>query len=153
MSDEFDDLDENDDDSGSNLIKDLRRQLKAQKKANEDALAELSKFRSEQRKANVASLLEKAGADPRYAKFYNSEDSSEEAVSAWIQSEAELLGVSRREEAEDDTADAVRAINNSVGNAPQRKVGSAADALSRAQSAKTPEELRAAMQMAGITFE
>jgi hypothetical protein len=40
----------------------------------------------------VADQLEARGFDPKYAKFYASQDRSEAAVSAWIDENSELLG-------------------------------------------------------------
>lgn len=145
--DEFDDESNEGSGDSSNLVRDLRKQLKAQKKVLDEAALELSTFRTERRKTSVAKLIEDAGGNPAYAKFYTSEDSTPEAVNAWIQAEAELLGVKAKEE-DDPDEDQVSLLQRTVNSAPQVKIGSLAETIDRVRSAKTRDELNAAMSTA-----
>lgn len=143
MSDYDDDDFEDENENGSNLVKDLRKQLRAQKKLLDEATTELSTHRSEKRSANVAKLLKESGADPRYSKFYTSEDASEEAVKAWIESEAELLGV-KEPETPDPNADQIERISSAVADAPPDRSTALAAQVEAMRNAKTREEFEAA---------
>lgn len=148
MSDHEDDFDdESNDGTESNLVKDLRKQLRAQKKLLDEASTELSSYRTEKRQSNVAELIEKAGGNPKYAKFYTSEDASEEAVQAWIKAESELLGVKEPEQPNPEQENIER-LNAAVNGAPQVKVGSTAEIVEKMRSAKTREEFEAALSSA-----
>lgn len=144
--DDFDD-ESNDGDNGTDLVKNLRRQLKAQKRLLDEATTELSTYRSEKRTKSVADLIEQAGGNPKYAKFYTSEDASEAAIAAWIQSEKELLGVKEPEQP-DPQAQQIELLNSAVNGAPQVKMGSAAELIDKIRSAKTRAELDSAMSSA-----
>jgi len=145
MNDQFDDdeFEDEDESNGSNLVKDLRRQLKAQKKANDEALAELRTFRAEQRKTNVASLIEKAGGNPAYAQFYASEDASESAVQSWIEANSALLQIQPKDEP-DPQADQIQKVTFAAANAPTPKLGGQVDLGQQLAAARTREELDAA---------
>lgn len=147
MSDEFEDdeFEDEDEGNGQNLVKSLRKQLRAQKKANDEALAELRTFRAEQRKTNVARLIEGAGGNPAYAQFYNSEDASETAVKAWIEANSGLLGVQQQSDEDRQQAGQVERITFAAQNAPQPKLGSKADLGQNLSAARTREELDAAI--------
>lgn len=125
----------------------LRPVLKQKEKELRDALAELREFRAEKRTGTVAELIKAAGGDPRYAKFYTSDDSSEDAVKAWIQSESELLGVQSKDDP-DPQEDQVRSLQNAVNSAPKVKLGSQQELIDRINSAKTREEYDAAVSAA-----
>lgn len=145
-----DDIDDNADES--NLVRDLRKQLKAAKKANDDVAAEISQYRAQQRKASVADVLTERGAKPELAKFYTGEDTSKEAVAAWIDENKDLFGITTPDEEPDD-ADEVRAISQAASNAPQKKIGSLQNGFDLIAKAKTPAELTAAYKAAGLQFE
>lgn len=147
MSD-YEDFDESED-AGESQKNPLRPILRQKEKELKEALARLNKFEAEQRKGTVAELIEKAGGDPRYAKFYTSDDASEDAVKAWIQSESELLGVKAPDEpVVEPTADAVRSIAQSIASTPPPQGGAVHAAFAQVQGAKTREEFEAALAAA-----
>lgn len=146
MSDETDVFDDTDD-GGSNLVKDLRKQLEAAKKAEREARAKADEYEAAQRKASVAQLLEAKGARAGLAKFYTADDSSEEAVNAWITENAELLGISV-DDTDDETAAQAAAISRASASAPPTKIGSIQDHMSRIAGAKTYAEYEAAVAAA-----
>lgn len=147
MSDDFD-VDE--DEQVEEKKNPLRPVLKQKEKALNEALARLAKYEAQERQSTVAELIKEAGGDPRYAKFYNSDDSSPESVKAWIQSEAELLGVSTEKDQETDLQ--VQRLTDAVNTAPvQRKAGSTADVISQIQSAKNADEFWTTLVGTGIS--
>lgn len=148
MSDYEDEFEGNEDEANEKKNP-LRPVLKQKEKELSSALSELKKYREKERASTVADLIKQAGGDPRYAKFYTSEDSSEEAVKAWIQSESELLGVQPAEPENQAAAAQVSAVANAVNSAPpQAKLGSTPDLIALMRSAKTREELDAAINAA-----
>lgn len=140
MSDEFDDDLDGDDEAGSQLVRDLRKQLKAAKKEAAEAAAIASEFRAAQRQTSVAEALKAKGADPRFAEFYAGEDSSEEAVNAWITSRADLFGIDTSDPVDEGTARAAAAISQASANAPAPNLGTPADLNARLAGAKSREE-------------
>lgn len=147
MSDYNDDEFENDQNESDEKKNPLRPVLKQKEKALNEALAELAKYRAQERSSTVAELIKEAGGDPRYAKFYVSEDASPETVKAWIQSESELLGIKPPEQA-DPQDEQVRLLTDAVNSAPQVRIGSTADLVEKMRTAKTPEEFQAALSSA-----
>jgi hypothetical protein len=148
--DEFEDESDEADETparDSKLVKDLRKQLRAHKKAMDEQATELATYRTQQRKSTVAELLKAAGTDTEYAKFYQSDDASETAVQAWIQENRKLLGI-RDPEPEDPQADQVRQFSDVLNSAPQVKPGSHADSLEKLRNTKTREEHEAAIAAA-----
>lgn len=137
-----DDLDvENDNDS--NLVRDLRKQLKAAKKAQDETQARLAEFEAQARKASVADVLKSRGARPEIAKFYNGDDTSPEAVNAWLTENAELFGVdTSADEIDDETASAVEAVDRVSAKAKPKTGGSLQELIERMKSA-SPEEFEA----------
>lgn len=150
MGESDDDFDADGDES--NLVRDLRKQLKALKKSNDEAAEKLSKFEKQERLSTVADLVKDAGADARFAKFYTGEDTSKEAVAAWVDENKELFGIATPAE-EPEYADDVRKISQAAANAPQHKIGSMQDHIDRIKKAKTPQELQDAYKAAGLILE
>lgn len=74
------------------------REAYEKQKADMAALQkELSEFRTERRTSSVASALKAKGLDEaraaKVAKFYRDEDTSEGAVSQWLEQNADVFGV------------------------------------------------------------
>lgn len=115
---ETNELDEND----SEGIKNLRKQFDAQAKE----LKELREFREqrekEQRDSTVANALKsKAGNDEKLAtrlakaaKFYDGEDTSDEAVTKWLDDNADVFGIAKSA-TDPNEQNAERVINSSFG--------------------------------------
>lgn len=98
---DYDDFDDDDDEAderkleGDDLVKHLRRQVKARDKRLADVEKELGTYRVERQTRTVASVLEGRGVNPKYARFITREveDPTEEAVNKWLDENAELVGV------------------------------------------------------------
>lgn len=149
MPDEFDDDDDLDTGSGdsSQLVKDLRRQLKAKNKEIEDLTSFANEFRAQKRKETVTGALQARGGDPKYAKFFTGEDSSQEAINAWLDENAELFNLPDADSEEDEAAAAAQArISAAASSARRQTLGTPQDFDAALRNAKTPEELQAAIR-------
>jgi hypothetical protein len=77
---------------GTELVKQLRNQLKAQTKANNEALEELKGFRQEQRTRTVASKLTEKGLNAKVAKLVPQDV---EDVDAWLTEYGDVFGITQ----------------------------------------------------------
>jgi len=95
MSDDFDTEENHEEGEG---IKNLRNRVKAQEKE----LAELRAFREEAAKAkrqeSVAGVLKAKGIPAGAAKFYDGEDTSEDAVGKWLEAHADVFQIKSAED-------------------------------------------------------
>ncbi len=117
------------DGSDSNLVKDLRKQLKAAKTQSDEFAAVVAEFNKGKRATTVAAALTLKGARPELAKFYTAEDASDDAVGAWVLENAELFGIDTDSGVDAETAAAADAISRATGSAPATKIGSNDDIL------------------------
>lgn len=79
------DIDETGD--GSQLVKDLRKQLNAAQK-------ELKQFRTEKRTSTVSDVLSKRGINPKVAALIPADvEPTQEAVTAWLDEFGDVFGV------------------------------------------------------------
>jgi hypothetical protein len=103
--DDDDEYEADDSRSGGNdseLVRDLRRQLKQALKASKDTAAELSKFRAVERERSLASKLESRGLKPKIAKLIPSEVAEDdEALSQWLDDYGDVFGGSASEPSSD----------------------------------------------------
>lgn len=93
---------ENEDDAGdgSQLVKDLRKQLNAAQK-------ELKQFRTEKRSTTVSDVLSKRGINPKVAALIPADvEPTQEAVTAWLDEFGDVFGVAQGEKAPDGKAPA-----------------------------------------------
>lgn len=83
-ADEFD-LPENDDDtpSGSDDAKGLRKQLNKQAAEMKELREQLATALKEKRSSSLKDAFKEAGVNEKYAKFYDGEEVTVEAVKAW----------------------------------------------------------------------
>jgi len=144
MTDDFDD-DDLDNEGGSQLVKDLRKQLKQAKKDRDDLAAIAEQFKAEQRKAAVSEALKARGARPELAKFYTGDEASPEAVTAWLTENAELFGIPAETTPEDAQRQAAaERISSATATAPIQSLGTEQDLQYEIAHAKTREEWAAA---------
>jgi glutamyl/glutaminyl-tRNA synthetase len=142
MPDEYDDDTDFDNEDGSQLVRDLRKQLKAIKKERDDLASVAEQFQTEQRKRSVSEALKAKGAE-KYAKFYTSEDSSPEAIDAWVSENADLFGIEIPSAEDDETATAAARISQATARAPQQTLGTPNDLMNEMLAANTPAEWKA----------
>lgn len=87
-------LDENDDvRDDSRLVKDLRKQLEAEKKARQADQERLASLERAQRSNTLTEVLSSKGVNPKVAQFYPSDkETSPEAVEAWLSEYGDVFG-------------------------------------------------------------
>ena len=95
--DEDDDQDTNESGlDGSDLLKKLRKAKRADEKRIKELTEQLEGFSKTQRESTVKAILEKKGVNQKAARLVLNDlddDFSEEAVSNWLDENAELFGI------------------------------------------------------------
>ena len=152
MSNNYQEWDDEDDDlelensrqrqsSDSDLLKQLRKELKTKTKILSEMETQLSSIKSEQRQNVIKSVLESKGVTPKIAKFIPADiDASPEALDNWIQENADVFGltVQSPSEVQPDLA-ALRQIDSVTANA-QSPAGMD-DLYLRLQNAESAEDI------------
>lgn len=127
MSDIIDDLDDENDaggaetDTGPKALRAELKKLKARQTALETENAGLKK---DQRSRAVGELLEKHGASPRLAKYYDRTEASDDDVQAWLKENGEDFGWNPdgSDETDQDTVDEAARIGRATISAPPKAV-------------------------------
>ena len=120
---------------GTDLVKQLRNQLKAQKKASDEALEELKGFRQEQRTRTLASKLTEKGLNAKVAKLVPQDV---EDVDAWLTEYGDVFGINQTT-TDEPSPDA--AAQSRVSNLEGLGQGGAESLMSRINSAENAAEL------------
>lgn len=76
----------------SNLVKDLRKQLKEAQQRSKQFEEELSQTKSQVRERSLSDILQSKGLNPKVAKFVPTDVEGEDAVNEWLTENAELFG-------------------------------------------------------------
>jgi hypothetical protein len=85
--------------NGSDLVKDLRKQLRDKSRELDDLTKELGQFREQARKATVSDVLSKRGINPKVAAFIPSDvEATEDAVSKWLDEYGDVFGAAQQGE-------------------------------------------------------
>lgn len=126
---ELDDEDDDDDnfvpqqsyDEDSKLVRDFRKQLKAEQRKNKELLSEIQSFKTSQRERIIKDVFASKGVNAKIANFVPADlDASEEAISSWIDSNADVFGITVQSQEpavnQQDIA-AIQRMNNAVTNA------------------------------------
>ncbi len=101
---DFEDEDEDDNtvvmpQSDSDLIKQFRRQLKAEKKARLEIQEKYENLNKSQKERIIKDVLTSKGVNQNIARFVPQDiDASEEAITTWLESNADVFGFQRQEE-------------------------------------------------------
>jgi hypothetical protein len=147
MSNTYQEWDDDDEDviqsqqSESDLLKQLRKELKIKSKVLSEMEGQLSSIKTEQRQNVIKSVLESKGVSPKIAKFIPADiDASPEAVNNWIADNADVFGLTVQTPAEvqPDLA-ALRQIDAVTANA-QSPAG-LDDLYLRLQNAESADEI------------
>ena len=147
MSNTYQEWDDDDEDviqsqqSESDLLKQLRKELKIKSKVLSEMEGQLSSIKTEQRQNVIKSVLESKGVSPKIAKFIPADiDASPEAVNNWIADNADVFGLTVQTPAEvqPDLA-ALRQIDAVTANA-QSPAG-IDDLYLRLQNAESADEI------------
>lgn len=81
--------------SDTDLVKKLRKALKAEQKRNKELESSYADLSKSQKERILRDVLSSRGVNPAIAEFIPADiEASEDAIGAWIDSKAELFGVS-----------------------------------------------------------
>jgi type I site-specific restriction-modification system R (restriction) subunit len=77
---------------GNDLVKQLRKADRLKEKRIKEMEQELQTLRSQQREVSVSKVLESEGFNPKISKFIPADVQEPEAIKAWLNENAEILG-------------------------------------------------------------
>jgi hypothetical protein len=95
MSDDFDTENENEGEG----IKDLRNKYKSSQKQLTELQEKLAKYETAERRNSVAGILKAKGIPEAAAKFYDGDDTSEDAVGKWLEANADVFQIKTSDDA------------------------------------------------------
>lgn len=108
----WDDEEEDDDvtiasfDSDTDLVKKLRKDLKVAQRKNKELESTLGELTKSQRERVLKDVFASRGVNPKVAAFVpNDLDASEEAISQWIENNADVFGIQTQPKKEVDSRD------------------------------------------------
>jgi hypothetical protein len=132
---------------GSDLLKKLRKAKRADEKRIKELTEQLEGFSKAQRESTVKSVLEKKGVNQKAARLVLKDldgDFSEEAVSNWLDENADLFGIEVSQKPDTQNLATLRQQDVMTQNAvtPDR----AQDLEQRMDNASSMEELLSLMQ-------
>ena len=132
---------------GSDLLKKLRKAKRADEKRIKELTEQLEGFTKAQRESTVKSILEKKGVNQKAARLVLKDldgDFSEEAVSNWLDDNADLFGIEVSQKPDEQNLAALRQQDIMAQKAftPDR----AQDLEQRMDNAGSMEELLSLMQ-------
>lgn len=138
--------------SETELVKDLRKQLKAIGKERDELKGELGEFRTKDRQSKIADLLSAHEANPKIARFLPGDiELTKEAVGKWLEDEGDVFGYQKPDAGEENTPDPRAEAYGRIDRAgheaiPPTKSG---DLLDRVLRAKDAKELQAIIDEQG----
>lgn len=143
------DFDFDDDDaSGSDLVKQLRKQVKELSKALQEREDEIQQFAAMSREQDLALALEELGVNPKIAAFVPDEIEDLDELSEWLGEYGEVFGIAFTDEPESvldsGSIEAVEAMAAIEDDGIDPRVGM--DLEARIQNASTREELQAILR-------
>ena len=129
-------------DSDTDLVKKLRKALKTEQKRNKELESTLGELSKSQRERVLKDVFASRGVNPKVAAFVpNDLDASEEAISQWIENNADVFGVQVQPKKEVDSKDVanLRQMDNVTTGAlsPDK----AEDMSIRIQSAQSADDI------------
>ena len=93
-------------DSDTDLVKKLRKALKVEQKRNKELESSLGELTKSQRERVLKDVFASRGVNPKVASFIpNDLDASEEAISSWLEQNADVFGVQLQPKKEIDSKD------------------------------------------------
>ena len=143
MAEEYLEYDYEDEDNGSgtDLVKKLRKQIDALSKQVKERDEILAEFTTQSHEASVGEILESFGLNPRIAKFIPDEvEADEDAVAQWLNEYGDAFGIEAVEEGtESPDAQSYERMSDFDDGSIDPFVGQ--DLASRIANAGSPEEL------------
>ena len=143
MAEEYLEYDYEDEDNGSgtDLVKKLRKQIDALSKQVKERDEILAEFTTQSHEASIGEILEQFGLNPRIAKFIPDEvEADEDAVAQWLNEYGDAFGIEAVEEGtESPDAQSYERMSDFDDGDIDPYVGQ--DLASRIANAGSPEEL------------
>jgi hypothetical protein len=143
MAEEYLEYDYEDEDNGSgnDLVKKLRKQIDALSKQIKERDEILAEFTTQSHEASIGEILESFGLNPRIAKFIPDEvEADEDAVAQWLNEYGDAFGIEAVEEGtESPDAQSYERMSDFDDGSIDPFVGQ--DLASRIANAGSPEEL------------
>jgi len=143
MAEEYLEYDYEDEDNGSgtDLVKKLRKQIDALSKQAKERDEILAEFTTQSHEASVGEILESFGLNPRIAKFIPDEiEADEDAVAQWLNEYGDAFGIEAVEEGtESPDAQSYERMSDFDNGDIDPYVGQ--DLASRIANVGSPEEL------------
>jgi len=137
-NDEFD-IDNLGDDLGTDVVRQLRKAYKAKQKEIEQLRKQVEEFSTANRNSVIEGTLTANGLDARMSKFMPNEVVTTEDVNAWINENADILGISAGSPQE--SSEEVQAASRMADMTSHTPAASAGDIMSRIEAAGSQEEL------------
>lgn len=101
-----DDVDMTTFDSDTDLVKKLRKALKVEQKRNKELESSLGELTKSQKERVLKDVFASRGVNPKVAAFIpNDLDASEEAISGWLEQNADVFGIKLDPKKEIDSKD------------------------------------------------
>lgn len=120
-------------------IKNLRKQFENLNKQNKELQEQLSTFQRRDRNKAVGDILKAKGVSEKAAKFYDGEDTSEDAVDKWLADNGDVFGIKQQES--DANSDAVRRMADATYGSDYT-----VEATGQGAVVGNPEEIQRAIQ-------
>lgn len=147
MSEYDDDLDFDTEATGSDLVKQLRKQVNELSKALKERDAEIEQYYAMSRDEEIASALQEMGVNPKISAFVPDSVEDLDDLENWLGEYGEVFGISFTDDASSYDDPSIQAIEQMAAiedGGVDPTVGM--DLEARIKAAKTPEELQAILR-------
>jgi hypothetical protein len=129
-------------DSDTDLVKKLRKALKVEQRRSKDLESSLGELTKSQRERVLKDVFASRGVNPKVAAFVpNDLDASEEAISTWLEQNAEIFGVEVQPRKEVDSRDVANLRQMDSVTTGALSPDKAEDMGIKIQSAQSAEEI------------
>jgi len=148
-----DDEDDFTQESGNDLVKQLRKAAKQKDKELAELRAQFGEVSKAQRERSIKDVLESRGVSGKIAKFIPSDvDSTEESLSKWLEENAEVFGFQAAESNQNAVDPAQAAAYKKMNSATDQGLTPDAsdDILRKLMSANSKEELDDVIRQSGL---
>lgn len=137
-NDDFD-IDSLDDDLGGDVVRQLRKAYKSKQKEIEQLRKQVEDYSTANRNSVIEGTLTANGLDARMAKFMPAEVVTADDVTAWLNENADIFGISTGDSQE--SSEEVQAASRMADITSHTPAASAGDLMSRIEAAGSQEEL------------
>jgi hypothetical protein len=129
-------------DSDTDLVKKLRKALKVEQRRSKDLESSLGELTKSQRERVLKDVFASRGVNPKVATFIpNDLDASEEAISGWLEQNADVFGIQLQPKKEIDSKDVASLRQMDSVTTGALSPDKAEDMSIRIQSAESAEDI------------